>query len=113
MTAELANSVGLSSSGSECHAKTSRCLKAGCLERMTGIVGNTRLRAHPAISGHGVDGCAKPHIAYRTARQTRSRGTTWPRSSAGDIPLITGCEFLGQHGDSLSSQLDPELMGCP
>lgn len=83
MTAELANSVGLSSSGSECHAKTSRCLKAGCLERMTGIVGNTRLRAHPAISGHGVDGCAKPHIAYRTARQTRSRGTTWPRSSAG------------------------------
>jgi len=49
MTAEFANSVGRSSAGSECHVKTSLCLKAGCLERITQIVGNTRLRAHPAI----------------------------------------------------------------
>ena len=49
MTAELANSVGRSSAGSECQVKTSLCLKAGCVERMTRIVGNTRSRAHPAV----------------------------------------------------------------
>ena len=49
MNAELANSLGRSFAASDSHVKTWVCLKAGCLERMTQIVGNTRLRAHPAI----------------------------------------------------------------
>ena len=46
--AELENSLDRSFAGSDSQVKTGVCLKAGCLDRMTQSVGNTRLRAHPA-----------------------------------------------------------------
>ena len=49
MNAEVENSLGRSFRDSDSQMKVWVCLKAGCLERMPQIVGNSRLRAHPAF----------------------------------------------------------------
>ena len=61
LNAELANSMGRSSAASDSQVKAWVCLKAGRLELMAQIVSNTRLPAHPGISGRGAHRRANRH----------------------------------------------------
>ena len=67
LNAELANSMGRSSAGSQSQVKTCVCLKAGRLELMAQIVSNTRLPAHPAISGRGYPPPCESSQAWKSA----------------------------------------------
>jgi hypothetical protein len=78
MNAELANSTGRSSAGSDSQVKTWVCLKAGRLELTAQIVSNARLRAHPAIPGTPRPPLCESSRA-RTSADGRSRWhSRWP-----------------------------------